>query len=630
MKNSLREHVAAALGDSFDIGDELGRGGMSVVYRALDLRLMRQVAIKVLPPEFAWDAGLRERFRREAQTAAQLNHPHIVPIFSVDERDDIVYFVMAECDGESLGARLARTTRAPLVEVRRILAEVADALAYAHGKGVVHRDIKPDNILIEKSSGRALVTDFGIARAAEGGARLTITGVAIGTPAYMSPEQAMGESELDARSDIYSWGAVAYRMLCGVTPFSATNTPSLLLKHVSEELVPIAARRGDAPPRLARIVERALMKKAESRWQSAQELHAALCANDVLDRDDGARVGSRPLSERPQASRGGERWVRPSPAALRRNTPAPSAAPYPAAPFSGVPRDAHPGAEWFDASQRELMKEVSVRIRRLRLIAPLAAALTLSLLGILFAFAVEPNAEEEAIGTFLLALPPTAISWWAVLSLRRWLRSRGIGLMRALRAKKHVTFSLHGTRQLASEGVAVPAEVLRGPIGHVLWQAARDRDAVEKVVSGLSAADRKQLPDVLPTVRALIDRIVSLAPSLHDLDRDVKMEDLALLEQRIAKAESDNARGAGSERTVQLLKRQHAAVLDLVSRRDILQAQIESAAILLQNIKLDLRRVGAGGMSVSIGDVNNATQEARALSREIGHVLSAAEDVRRM
>jgi hypothetical protein len=295
-----------------------------------------------------------------------------------------------------------------------------------------------------------------------------------------------------------------------------------------------------------------------------------------------------------------------------------------------VPRDAHPGAEWFDASQRELMKEVSVRIRRLRLIAPLAAALTLSLLGILFAFAVEPNAEEEAIGTFLLALPPTAISWWAVLSLRRWLRSRGIGLLRALRAKKHVTFSLHGTRQLASEGVAVPAEVLRGPIGHVVWQAARDRDAVEKVVSGLSAADRKQLPDVLPTVRALIDRIVSLAPSLHDLDRDVKMEDLALLEQRIAKAESDNARGAGSERTVQLLKRQHAAVLDLVGRRDILQAQIESAAILLQNIKLDLRRVGAGGMSVSIGDVNNATQEARALSREIGHVLSAAEDVRRM
>jgi hypothetical protein len=274
------------------------------------------------------------------------------------------------------------------------------------------------------------------------------------------------------------------------------------------------------------------------------------------------------------------------------------------------------------------MKEVSVRIRRLRLVAPVAAALTLSLLGILFVFAV--GAEEEAIVMFMLALPPTAISWWAVLSLRRWLRSRGIGLLRALRAKKHVTFSLHGTRQLASEGVAVPAEVLRGPIGHVVWQAARDRDAVEKVVSGLSAADRKQLPDVLPTVRALIDRIVSLAPSLHDLDRDVKMEDLALLEQRIAKAESDNARGAGSERTVQLLKRQHAAVLDLISRRDILQAQIESAAILLQKIKLDLRGVGAGGMSVSIGDVNNATQEARALSREIGHVLSAAEDVRRM
>src|SRR5262245_8588921 len=138
----LKDRVVAAIGDEYDVGDELGRGGMSVVYRALDLRLMRHVAIKVLPPEFAYDVGIRERFRREAQMAAQLNHPNIIPIFSVDERDEVVYFVMAVCEGESLALRLSRTSRPPLADVRRILAEVAGALAYAHGKGVVHRDIK--------------------------------------------------------------------------------------------------------------------------------------------------------------------------------------------------------------------------------------------------------------------------------------------------------------------------------------------------------------------------------------------------------------------------------------------------------------------------------------------------------
>src|SRR5687768_17132226 len=249
---------------------------MSIVYRALDRRLRRHVAIKVLPPEFAFDPAVRERFRREAQTAAQLNHPNIVPIHSVDEKEGLAFFAMTLCDGDSLAQQLARRARPPIEDVRRVICEVADALAYAHLRGVVHRDIKPDNILLDRESGRALVTDFGIARAAEAGSRLTVTGIAVGTPAYMSPEQALGDHEIDGRSDIYSLGVVGYQMLTGVTPFTANNTPSMLMKHVSELPAPIARHRHDAPPDLAAAIERALSKRPEDRWQHAGQLRDVL------------------------------------------------------------------------------------------------------------------------------------------------------------------------------------------------------------------------------------------------------------------------------------------------------------------------------------------------------------------
>ncbi|NUS96038.1 MAG: serine/threonine protein kinase, partial [Gemmatimonadaceae bacterium] len=279
MTDPLQDRVVAAIGHQYDLQGEIGRGGMSVVYRARDMRLNRTVAIKVLPPELAYDPAIRTRFTREAQTSAQLSHANIVPIYDVGERDGLAYFVMGMVTGGNLAEHLAREPRQPIEEVRRLLCEIADALAYAHVRGVIHRDIKPDNILLDADRGRAMVTDFGIARAMEAGTRLTLTGIAVGTPTYMSPEQALGEREVDGRSDIYSLGVVAYEMLTGRVPFTAGNSMALLLKHVGERPPSIAELRPDAPKALREVIERAMMKTPEDRWPTAVAFRDALAAD---------------------------------------------------------------------------------------------------------------------------------------------------------------------------------------------------------------------------------------------------------------------------------------------------------------------------------------------------------------
>src|SRR5688572_26691368 len=280
----LRAHVERVLSANYELDREIGRGGMGIVYKARDRRLKRHVAVKLLPPELAFRSEIRSRFLKEAETAAQLSHPNIVPIYSVDEQNGLVYFVMAFVDGENLAVRLHTRGRMDPDEARRILKEVAEALAYAHERGVVHRDIKPDNILLcADDDGRVMVTDFGIARAITEGAdsRLTATGMAIGTPAYMSPEQSMGEREVDGRSDLYALGVVGYQMLSGELPFNASSTPALLVKQISERPTPVDLHRPDAPPDLARAIMMLLEKEPANRFPTADALAIALDTRNV-------------------------------------------------------------------------------------------------------------------------------------------------------------------------------------------------------------------------------------------------------------------------------------------------------------------------------------------------------------
>lgn len=264
----------AALAGRYSLERELGRGGMGIVYCARDLRLERVVAIKLLPPQLADAVERRQRFVREARMAAQLSHPHIIPIHAVEEIGAHVFFVMSYIDGETLGTRLRRDGRLKPTDAARLLREVAWALAYAHRRAVVHRDIKPDNILLEHGSGRALVADFGIARllaAPRGGD--SGEGRLVGTAEYMSPEQALSEA-VDGRSDLYSLGVVGYQVLSGRLPFTGATVTAMIGQHVSQTPPPLDAHA--APAQLVAAIERCLAKDPAQRFQTGEELADAL------------------------------------------------------------------------------------------------------------------------------------------------------------------------------------------------------------------------------------------------------------------------------------------------------------------------------------------------------------------
>jgi predicted Ser/Thr protein kinase len=279
----LRETLRVALGRQYEVTRLLGRGGMGAVYLGRETALERDVAIKVLPPDLSMNRDGRERFRREARTAARLSHPNIVPLHTFGDVDGTLFFVMGYVPGESLAARLQREGRIEDEETRRILLEIADALEYAHGLGIIHRDIKPDNVLLDSETGRALLTDFGVAKTLGGGQTMTSKGSLLGTPHYMSPEQAQGMSDVDHRSDLYSLGVMGYAMLAGRVPFEGTTTSEVLVQHITREPVPLKTLVPDVEPELAMAITRCLLKDRTQRLSDARTLKTALTGAEEDD-----------------------------------------------------------------------------------------------------------------------------------------------------------------------------------------------------------------------------------------------------------------------------------------------------------------------------------------------------------
>jgi len=273
----LLDRLTTALAASYIIERELGAGGMATVYLAQDLKHHRLVAIKVLRPELAAVIGA-ERFLSEIRTTANLQHPHILPLFDSGEADGFLFYVMPFVEGESLRDRLVREKQLPIADALRIATEVASALDYAHRHGVIHRDIKPENVLLH--DGQALVADFGIALAASkaGGSRMTETGMSLGTPHYMSPEQAMGEREITARSDVYALGCVLYEMLVGEPPFTGPTAQAVVAKVLTEAPPAVRTRRATVPEHVEEAIQVALQKLPADRFGTAAELGAALAA----------------------------------------------------------------------------------------------------------------------------------------------------------------------------------------------------------------------------------------------------------------------------------------------------------------------------------------------------------------
>src|SRR5687767_10463486 len=660
MSDTLRARAITAFGEGYELDAEIGRGGMGVVYRCRDVKLRRFVAIKVLPPDLAFRDEVRVRFLREAETAAQLNHPNIVPIFSVDERDGMVWFVMGLVDGESLGARLIREPRPPYVEVKRILREVADALSYAHARGIIHRDIKPDNILLDRLTGRPIVTDFGIARAIETDSRLTVTGTAVGTPAYMSPEQAMGEGEIDGRSDLYSLAVVGYQMLAGELPFKASNTPAMLMKHLSDPLRPLHTVRPDVPRALAGLIERTLAKKPHQRWRDAAEFRDALETVSVSGAPDVAAPPAQPLPG----------WMRPAIPAPPRHARPPVAHDDPPVrlprlaassgsghrPHDEQPRDralqrrtpryaedqergdrppvpAFMPDSWQDARREwggrgehgKRPRENRVREFRQQLAKTSVMVAGLGAINLMFS----PG--------FLWFLFPTAFASLGLLRRAGSLWADGLRMKDVFGreasdqlARGESPEPSHSARPASAGELArqlAPPDVLAGAYGDNVRRAAADRAAAKDALAKLAPPDREMIPDVGPTLDALAERVSSLAQALHALERAAPVDAIATIERSLAEA---RARPESPERArrLEMLERQRETIADLTKRRDGLREQLENANLLLQSMRLDLLALGSAGVQSVINDATSATQEARALSRDLQIALDAAKQIR--
>jgi eukaryotic-like serine/threonine-protein kinase len=652
-EDELGTHVAQILSANYELEDEVGRGGMGIVYCARDRRLKREIAIKVLPPELSFRADIRQRFLREAETAAQLNHPNIVPIYTVEEKDNLVYFVMAYIKGDNLGVRLQQHGPMAPVEVRRILKEVADALAYAHNRNVIHRDIKPDNIIIDEETGRAMVTDFGIARALTdtGDSRLTATGMAIGTPAYMSPEQSAGDKAIDGRSDLYSLGVVGYQMLCGQTPFVASNTPSMLVKHLSERPIPVDERWPDLPQDLSRAVMMCLEKDPADRFPNAAAFAQALSGGSMPTLATRAQPAA-PLSGSQTSSR--QRYI--SDEARDQIT--------------GGIRDRYgagvtPGYGPTQPSAEELSKwnapmVVSFRRKLAPYLAVNAILVPISL------FSNHDFIALTVIWTVALAFKYSKLwaagyDWRDVFrqprdrlifdvaaetiddaralfdekkraQVRARARARGQGLFAPMSPVPTVQpfqpYPRTGGPTTSPIPAGPPASYADSRYGSAIREAESDHREIHRQLLNMPPDEREQIPEVAASADAVFKKVQQLALSLSDMDRSAGRETTESVEKEISTLESqanplDYRASEDRVRRLAMLRRQRRALVDVDRKKHDAQEKLDNCRHLLRSMRLELVRFRTGGLNSQPTGLTMVTQQAQSVVREMGYLSDA-------
>ena len=614
-----------ALGSEYEIVRLLGRGGMGSVYLAHEHSLDREVAIKVLRTSAVND-DLRERFLREARTAARLTHPHIVPLHSFGQAGDILYYVMGYVDGESLEALLARAERLDPDEVRRLLHELADALGYAHRQGVIHRDIKPDNVLIERGTGRAVLTDFGIAKLQHARSSLTATGMIVGTPHYMSPEQAAGDRALDGRSDVYSLGVLGYRMLTGQLPFDAPNVQALLAQHVTRQPAAVSSLAPGTPDVLSDVLMRCLAKSPEDRWRDAGAMRAALeesstsgwTVPEAVEHlpGHGVWLGTGLLGvllalELLYLATSDGSWLRVAlgmpvlfalallPTLLvarRERIPAGRA-------WSMLFAPPRRWSGWWPRALRrpgDVWSRLPAIVRRARVVTSLAAAGELLFAlpaGLFWLVRAGGNSDPGVLLRALMAAAGVAVAVFGVMlyegvRVSRWLRAAGLDRRATARMLAEGTWNSGFWRRpeialllAPSAGMPLPPVHAPGP-GELARAIVALADEVRPIDASLAAIARD-------TGLALARAVTTLDDEVRAAARDVDAGELARLEQRLATFGGDGMGSSGPQRQMRTLVEEQITLLRelaarhaaLVARRDVICEHMRTMWLHLANLR---------------------------------------------
>jgi len=604
----------SALAGRYSLERELGRGGMGVVYLAREVRLDRPVAIKLLPPSKTADPKLRERFLREARTAAKLSHPNIIPIHAVEEIGEFVFLAMAYVDGETLTERVRR--RGPMApsEGARVLRDVAWALAYAHGQGVIHRDVKPDNILLEQATGRVLVADFGIAGIVAGAGGL-VTGEVVGTPEFMSPEQALGEA-VDARSDLYSLGVVGYFTLSAALPFEAEKATEVLAKQVTEPARPLAEVSPGVPRRLAQAIDRCLAKDPADRPEGTEVLAEQL--SHALEQRRDLPVALRAFVK--HEARLNDAGVLLYPFAM-----------LVVAPLVGLYTGSI-GAGFATLIAGYTLVPVAVLVNRARRL--LKTGFGHNDIGVAFKAEIERSREERAFGAgqgaslaerglrvisaaglSVMALSVLAqlifgVRWWVVddLDFFAFLGGvigvgSGVGTLVMLQRRRDVDSEFWGKLWMGRVGrwlfgiaralvgaKALPAPLTQRPTELSIGMAA------EQLYESLPKETQRELRDLPDVVHKLEDDAQRTRRRLEELQD-------ALGGAKVTSA--DPAIGARHDRIF----------ADLTAERELVQQRLADAVAALETIRLNLLRLHAG-----TGSVKNLTTDL-GLAREVAKAV---------